>query len=577
MDAEPWRALAHAPVAFAVTRSASHLLEYANDAFRRLTALAGPLVIGQPIARLFAAPAYRDVIALLDQISHEGGSAASAQEFFTDADGQGWSCAAWSDTSGNGRAELTVLELRAASPTEIGVALQKELAERLLFSSLRERDLADAAEAQSRRSGALADASRSLAASLDEQATLDVVAGLTLPQLGTWCIVDLVEADGVLRRLAIGHPDPAMQALVRELEASWTPHPSEEFGAGAVLASGPRTLLVADAGRVLATGDTSAETKRVLRELGAGPLLTVPMVARGRVLGAITFVCGRRDAVYTPDDIRLAEDLAARSAIALDSAALFREALEQRARAEAASKAKNEFLGTMSHELRTPLNAIGGYVSLIDMGLRGPVTPAQHDDLMRVRSNQEHLLVLITDILNFVKVGSGGATYNIIDVQANFAVVEAVAMVEPLLTRHRLDYVALPCSERVVAFADPERLRQILLNLLSNATKFTPEGGTISTQCEETPTEVFIRVSDTGIGIPEDRLETIFEPFVQLRAGLAGREAGVGLGLAISRDLVRAMNGDLRVESKAGEGARFTIVLPRAGAPVQVARGADAL
>ena len=232
--------------------------------------------------------------------------------------------------------------------------------------------------------------------------------------------------------------------------------------------------------------------------------------------------------------------------------------------AETANRAKTAFLRAMSHELRTPLNAIGGYIDLLDMGLRGPVTQSQHADLGRVRTNQLHLAALITEILNFARVGSGSVTYALGDINGCDALTHAVALIEPLIAQRGLVFDGVSGDSSIVARADPEKVTQILVNLLSNAIKFTPAGGHISAECAAVDDTVTLSLSDTGLGIATDKLETIFEAFVQLKEGLADREGGIGLGLSISRDLARAMKGDLKVESTEGKGTRFTLSLPRA-------------
>jgi signal transduction histidine kinase len=198
------------------------------------------------------------------------------------------------------------------------------------------------------------------------------------------------------------------------------------------------------------------------------------------------------------------------------------------------------------------------------MGLRGPVTDEQHADLARMKTSQQYLLVLITEILNFVQVGSGRVSYDLSNVNACDAITRAVELIEPLIARRGIVWDGIACDKSIVARADPEKVTQILVNLLSNAIKFTPVGGRIAADCEAKGDTVLLSFKDTGVGIPADKLDAIFEPFVQLKEGLADRESGVGLGLAISRDLARAMNGDLTVESGEGGGARFTLALPRA-------------
>ena len=235
-----------------------------------------------------------------------------------------------------------------------------------------------------------------------------------------------------------------------------------------------------------------------------------------------------------------------------------------RKEAEEANKAKSQFLATMSHELRTPLNAIAGYSELLKLELRGPITPAQREDLDRIDRSQRHLLSLINDVLNFAKIEAGHVAVSSTPMRIGDVIESLREFVEPQLREKnlRFDMAAdIPESE---ACADSDKVRQILINLLSNAIKFTPSGGRIAIECEETDEMVCIIVADNGVGIPADKLEAVFEPFVQVNRDYSSHHEGTGLGLAISRDLARRMGGDLTAVSKVGEGSRFTLALPRA-------------
>ena len=234
------------------------------------------------------------------------------------------------------------------------------------------------------------------------------------------------------------------------------------------------------------------------------------------------------------------------------------------AAAEAASRTKSEFLATMSHELRTPLNAIGGYAELLDMGVAGEINEEQRSYLMRIRNSQQHLLAIINDLLNYSRSEAGQITYDMSRVSLHEVVDNALPMMTPQAQSKRIALEHGPCTASANAWADQQKVEQIVLNLLSNAVKFTPEGGRVTVSCAVGRDGGTITVSDNGPGIPTDKSEVIFEPFVQLGRSLTSQQQGTGLGLAISRDLARAMHGDLNVTDTPGGGASFTLTLPRA-------------
>ena len=238
------------------------------------------------------------------------------------------------------------------------------------------------------------------------------------------------------------------------------------------------------------------------------------------------------------------------------------EADRARDDAQDANRAKSDFLATMSHELRTPLNAIGGYAELLELGIYGTVTEAQRDALSRITRNQAHLLRLINDVLHFAKLSVGQLPYSIGPVELDAALAELDVLVAPQMSAKRLRFTHAPCATEIVVRADREKLQQIVLNLLSNAIKFTGEDGSIVVECAQGDGIARVNVRDTGIGIPTGRLDAVFDAFVQVDRALNRPNEGVGLGLAISRDLATAMGGDLTVESELDRGTTFTLSLP---------------
>jgi PAS domain S-box-containing protein len=294
-----------------------------------------------------------------------------------------------------------------------------------------------------------------------------------------------------------------------------------------------------------------------------------PLVVRGRSIGVLSL--HRRGGDVSADDLDFVQAFAQQCALAVERAQLYegeqlarRESEEARARADEANRAKSEFLAAMSHELRTPLNAIGGYAELLLLGISGPITPEQKEQIERIRRSQQRLLAIINDLLNLSRVEAGQVEYTFSAVPVA-DIMDAVAqMISPqaMAKGQRFDIHA--CSNDATVWADRTKTEQVLLNLLSNAVKFTPVGGSITFACDPHPDRVAVTVRDTGIGMPQDQLARIFEPFVQLGRTLSTTNEGTGLGLAISRDLARGMHGDILVESAVGKGSTFTLSLPRA-------------
>lgn len=244
--------------------------------------------------------------------------------------------------------------------------------------------------------------------------------------------------------------------------------------------------------------------------------------------------------------------------------------------AQAAIRAKADFLAIMSHELRTPLNAIGGYAELLNLGVRGPVTPEQRGDIDRITLSQQQLLEVINDVLAYTKLEAGILHFVVEDVPVDEVLARCTAFVGQDVRKKKLELRSSGGVTGLTARADGAKVEQIIIDLLRNAIKFTEPGGVITVSCEaENGERVLIHVSDTGRGIASTNLECIFQPFVQVDAKLTRAQDGTGLGLAISREMARRMGGDLTLVSEVGAGSNFTLTLA-CGRGVERDAGAEA-
>lgn len=239
------------------------------------------------------------------------------------------------------------------------------------------------------------------------------------------------------------------------------------------------------------------------------------------------------------------------------------EADDARRAAQEANQAKGRYVNMISHELRTPLGAIGGYATLLEEGIQGPLSEGQREYIGRIMYNQRHLVRLVDELLDLAKIESGQLPLRLTSVPVQKVLGSVQAMIEPQMQASGLKLEVRPCDQTLFLHGDGERVEQIVLNLLSNAAKFTPRGGVVSITASARDEMIELQVQDTGVGIAPDKLESIFAPFFQIEQAGGRSRTGTGLGLSISRELARAMSGDLRAESVPGEGSRFTLSLPR--------------
>ncbi len=424
---------------------------------------------------------------------------------------------------------------------------------------IREQAARSAAEEVVRRLRFLLDSSTVLTSSLDHADTLALLARMCVGELADWTVVYSVEDGGPPRRLEVAHRDPAKAAFVRELRES----PIDPASAHPVLrAIETRTPILLE--RIddaqLAAMTSSPRELEVVRALGVASTMLVPMVARDHVLGAIALVSSRSDRPFDMQDMALAEDIAARAALAIDNARLYGEA-------QLANRTKADFLAVVSHDLRTPLNAILGYSDLLEMGIPERLPTPSLDHVGRIRTSAKHLLYLMNELLAFARLDAGREEIRLAVVDVRSVARDVAAVMEPIARRRALGFdVSIP-GDAVRAVTDPDKLRQILLNLVGNAVKYTPRGEVRLALDRLADGVITIRVDDTGKGIAPENLDHIFEPFWQVDSTQRARGEGTGLGLSVVRRMAELLHGTVSVESTVGRGSTFTVTLPPLALP----------
>lgn len=398
----------------------------------------------------------------------------------------------------------------------------------------------------------LAEASDVLSGSLDYEETLTTVVRLAVPFLADWCSLDVREKDGSIRRVAVSHADPT-KADLAAAAAHYPPDPYGRHPRTVALRTG-RSQLVPDVTeewlKAIANSDEQLE---ILRRFAYRSAMVVPLLARGETLGVMTFATIESDRRYDAGDLGLAEDLARRCALAVDNARLYREAQD-------ANRSKDRFLATVSHELRSPLSAVLTWAHLLKSGRLDESKTARA--LATIESSARLQVRLIEDLIDISRVTSGKLNIERVPVDVRAVLEASVEVVRVAVESKRIRLAVETDADGCCLRGDAARLQQVFGNLLGNAVKFTPEGGSIRVQLTRVDDHALVLLEDSGIGIPPEQLQRIFEPFEQADEATA-RKDGIGLGLAIARHLVERHGGTITAESAGtGHGARFTISLP---------------
>jgi signal transduction histidine kinase len=443
----------------------------------------------------------------------------------------------------------------------------RERTEHALSTEHRARVEADTARARAedaeRRLAIIAEASQLLASSLDARVLLERLAWLTVPALADWCFIDLVEENGAWQRVAIAYANPAHHDLAAQFRRHFREHGAKWYGEMGTALKEPATHNVPHVTDALLRGIAQdGEHLALLRELQLRSYVSVPLTIRNRVAGTITLVCDATSnrPPYSPAAIALVEELARRCSMAVDNARLYQGALS-------GAQTKVEFLATISHELRTPLTAIVGYTALLEEEIFGPMTKTQEEQLGHIHRSADHLLELIDDILTFSKLEAGRVSVSNESVIVADALEEAAGLVKPLATQRGLELVVERPENFAIVETDATKLRQILVNLLTNAAKFTERGSIRLRAWVDGPSIIF-EVKDTGVGIAPEDTGRVFEAFTQLDQRLTRTVGGLGLGLGVAQRLAAVLGGEITLASRLGHGSTFFVRLPYP-APIQ--------
>jgi len=418
-------------------------------------------------------------------------------------------------------------------------------------------DLYTEIQAEQERAVFMAEASALLASSLDTATTLRSVAQLAVPQVADWCIVHVVEDDGTVRQLTMVHADPQKANLLGELQHRFSREFFPILPAAEVIRTGEAQLLQEIPDSLLADAVQDGEHLRLLRALGPTSAMGVPLVARGRTVGAITLARTEAGKHYATRDLLLAEELARRAAVAIDNARLYSAAVE-------ADRRKDEFLAMLSHELRNPLAAIS--TALHVLRTRSANDQVRTRALSVVARQVEHQTRLVNDLMDVSRLTQGKIELRKEPVDLTLVAARAAETATPLIEQRRHGFSLALASQPLCVEGDAARLEQVVVNLLTNAAKYTERGGRIWLEAARDGDHALLRVRDTGAGIPPAMLARVFDLFVQAERTLDRSQGGLGIGLTLVRSLVEMHGGTVRAFSDgADQGSEFVLRLPLAG------------
>jgi signal transduction histidine kinase/CheY-like chemotaxis protein len=435
--------------------------------------------------------------------------------------------------------ELRVRE-RTAGLAEANQALRAEIAER---------------EQAERALRFLAEASSLLAESIEYEERLSHVAQIAVPVIADWCVIDVLEESGQLRRVAVAAVDQAKEMLAHEFQQRYPFDPKAPHGVPNVLRTRRTELCTEVTNEMLIASARDSQHLELLRAAGLTSFITVPLEARGRVLGALTIAMSESDRCYKSADLPLAEDLAHRIAAAIDNARLYRTAQDS-------IHMRDVFLSVAAHELRTPLTSLLGYTQLVERRARHASTISDRDrQALRIVSDQAtRLSKMVTSLLDISRLQLGQLSIEPMQLDLGALAARLVEEARPLLLQHSIEYIGT--GTPALISGDELRLEQALQNLIQNAVKYSPDGGAITVRVARDATYASVAVTDSGIGIPPEALPQLFQRFYRAPNVDPQHISGLGVGLYVVKEIVELHGGTADVSSEVGAGSTFTLSIP---------------
>lgn len=405
----------------------------------------------------------------------------------------------------------------------------------------------------------LSNANKILSSSLDYEKTLQSVAKIAIPHIADWCAIDFLGPDGQLIQVAVAHRDPNKIEWAKEYRKSNPPDMNGTMGGPYVIKTGKPLLFPEISDKMIVAAAKNRRELMLARKLKLKSAMIVPIVLHKKPIGAISFIATDSGRYYSTRDLTMAEELSSRASLAIENASLYKQAQEEIERRKQLEKQKDEFIGVASHELKTPVTSIKSFAQVLRLRFSKEGNTQAADLLAKLDTQINKLASLIEDLLDVTKISAGRMQYNEEYFDFDKLVDELIEELQRITERH---IITRKGSTKETIYADRERVGQVITNLVTNATKYSPKGKKVLIKLSSDKKMVKLCVKDFGIGIESEKQKKVFERF--FRASRPGENTfpGLGLGLYVSSEIIQRLGGDIWVESTLGKGSTFCFRLP---------------